>query len=261
MILKRNRVWDRNTSFFTEILNILLPLMKKTLNRIVWIFAILWVDLLIRWIITGQQNLITIWCINIILSCMLLIVQFRDSIPHVPHLHKYRKQYWRTTLVFIIMRYLLRSLLLGWWLEQVLILLTLLWAISFTLHELPRLHRWRQWLSLRTFLWWVSLMIVVLIFQKYRAIDTPRLIVTAMWTWWLVYALGMTIAHKRTLRDPLLITRWLLTVVAWLRAATTVLILSYEDRTIEVIVYEEKEIYLPAEQCLPDWGSISLVQE
>lgn len=235
--------------------------MKKTLYRIIWIFTLVWGELLVWWMISGQQNLIMIGLINIMLGGALLMVQFRERLPHIPHLHKYRKQYWRTILVFIIIRYLLRSLLLGRWVEHVLILLTLLWTLCFYLQELPSLHRWRHTLSLRTLLWWISLMVVVVIFQKHRAVDTPWLIVTALGGGWLVYALGMVLAEKKTLRDPLLITRWLLTVVAWLRATTTVLITAYEDREIETIVYQEKEVYLPAEQCLPDWGSIRLVQE
>jgi hypothetical protein len=96
-------------------------------------------------------------------------------------------------------------------------------------------------------------MTVLVIFQKHRVVESHWLIVTAFGGGWLVYAIGLLIANKPTVRDPLLITWGLLTVVAGLRAASTMLIEAYEDRIIETIVYQEKEVYLPAESCLPDW--------
>jgi hypothetical protein len=42
-------------------------------------------------------------------------------------------------------------------------------------------------------------------------------------------------------------------MIAAIWAGANALIQANQDRMIETIVYQEKEVYLPAEYCLPQW--------
>lgn len=219
------------------------------------------VELLVWWMISWQQAIFTFGVVNVLTGvAWVWLYYMRDHDIHVPHLHHFWKQYGWTSLVCVWCWVLLKLLLIQQWLYETVILTTLITGCIILEWKILPLRRWRSYIASRSILWVLSLMVVAIIFQKHRVVESPWLIVVAFGWGWLVYAIGLLIS-KPTLRDPLLITRWLLTIIAWLRASTTVLIAAYEDRKIETIIYQEKEVYLPAQQCLPDWGSISLVQE
>lgn len=234
---------------------------KKSTILSGWVW-LLWINLLVWWIITSQNGIFTVGVVNIIIAVILLLtlhIDYKNDL--LKYLGTIIEQYWRTIVVLWCYRFILKVWLFSQWLYELVILVSiLLWIVSIR-WKVPPLRRWKAYIRIRLLLWIVSFMVVLVIFQKHRALDTPRLIVTAFGWWWVVYALWMAVSNKITLRDPLLITRWLLTIITSLRAFSTVLIDAYEDRKIETIVYQEKEVYLPAQSCLPDWWNIQMIEK
>lgn len=234
--------------------------MKKYLYRIIGGVLLLGVELVVWWMITWQQDVFTLGVLNCIAWVAAVCIYLaRHHTVHILHLHHYWKQYWRTALITIRWWFFIKLMLIQQWLYEVVILSGLLVAAMSIEWKVLPLRRWKHAVPSWSILWILSCMTVLVIFQKHRVVESHWLIVTAFGGGWLVYAIGLLIANKPTVRDPLLITWGLLTVVAGLRAASTMLIEAYEDRIIETIVYQEKEVYLPAESCLPDWWSVSMV--
>jgi len=236
--------------------------------------SLLCIQLIIWGHFSGNQNLIWLWCINLII----LLLFFAEFIIYAItwkslnqmrlkyHIYNFMNMYGITLLTGILL-WLSLSWLLGFWNWIALIIIFILWILSVILTNWSLFKEWLYRGKIKISPKWrvfiSSLIIIVLLFSFNAFSSTHFLYTIVIWIWFVFYTLWVEVVRiwtntsKKSYKwrnSPLWIlfaTFFGLTII---RSLWTYWLNRVDDHTIEKIIIEERVIYVPIEDS--DWEEV-----